>query len=110
VNDPLAFVETKQLNGQTIVRLKGELDLSNVDYLQDQLAAAVETAPDVVVELAGLQYLDSQGLRLIKHLSDKAHDCGGKLVVVAPPESFARQVLEMSNLNAYVTIRDGLED
>lgn len=110
MNDPLAFVETKQLNGQTIVRLKGELDLSNVDYLQDRLAAAIETAPDVVLDLAGLQYLDSQGLRLIKHLSDKARDCGGKLVVVAPQDSFARQVLEVSNLDAYVAIRDTLED
>ena len=110
MNDPLAFVETKQLNGQTLVRLRGEIDLSNVDHLRDQLGAAIETAPNVVLELAGIQYLDSQGLRFIKHLSDKAHDCGGTLTVVAPRDSFARQVLEMSNLDEYVAIQETLED
>ena len=110
MNDPLAFVETRQLNGQTVVRLNGEIDISNIDHLQDQLGATIETAPDIVIELAGIQYLDSQGLRLLKHLSDKAHDCGGKLVVVAPRDSFARQTLEISNLNAYVAIRETLED
>jgi anti-anti-sigma regulatory factor len=59
--------------------------------------------------LAEIEYLDSEGLHLIKQLCDKGDRDGTEFQFVAPPDSFARQVLEMTRMSAYIEIRDSLE-
>jgi len=110
MNDQLISLQTEELDGRVVVRLRGEIDLSNIRHVQQQLERAVDDSPRIVVDLVGIDYLDSQGLRLIKHLRDKADGSGGDFVVVAPRDSFVRQVLEMSRLTEYVRIRDALEE
>ena len=60
----------------------------------------------MVIDLAEIKYLDSQGLRLIKQLCNKARKDGTELQLVAPPDGFARQVFEMARMSDYVEIRD----
>ena len=106
MNDQLVSIQTEQANGSVLVRLSGEIDLSNSEQLQRQLEDAVEGWPRVVVDLAEIRYLDSQGLRLIKRLCDKVEKDGTELQLIAPPDSFARQVLEMARMSDYIEIRD----
>jgi anti-sigma B factor antagonist len=106
VTDEGVSVRTRQAGETTVVELAGEIDLSNVHQLQQQLEAAIEGSPNVVLDLTGIEYLDSQGLRLIKLLRDRADRSGRAFSVVAPRDGFARQVLELSRLDEYVRIRD----
>lgn len=110
MNDQLVSIQIEQSNGLLLVRLSGEIDLSNSDQLHQQLESAVEGWPRVVIDLAGIEYLDSQGLRLIKQLCAKAGREGTELQFVTPPDSFARQVLDMAHMSDYTEIRDNLED
>ena len=109
MSDQLVSIKTERSNGSLLVRLRGEIDLSNSHQLHQQLELVVEGWPRVVLDLAELEYLDSQGLHLIKQLCDKVDKDGAELQVVAPPDSFARQVLEMARMGDYVEIRDALE-
>ena len=97
-------------NGSLLMRLSGEIDLSNSRQLHQQLESVVEGWSRVVIDLAEIKYLDSQGLRLIKQLCNKVDNDGTELQLVAPPDGFARQVLEMARMSDYVEIRDALED
>jgi anti-anti-sigma factor len=47
---------------RAIVTLTGECDLSARDELTAQLTAAIERAPVVLVDLSGLEFLDSSGV------------------------------------------------
>jgi anti-anti-sigma factor len=54
--------ETTAEADQVVVRLTGECDLSVREELTAALLSAVEQSPMVVVDLAGLSFLDSSGL------------------------------------------------
>jgi anti-anti-sigma factor len=103
MNDQLVSVKTERSNRSLLVHLSGEIDLSNSHQLHQQLESVLEGRP------AEIEYLDSQGLHLIKQLCDKGDKDGTELQLVAPPESFARQVLEMTRMSDYIKIRDSLE-
>lgn len=73
--------------GVDVVRLSGELDMANAD----QLSRAVEatSAPRVVLDLEGLAYLDSAGIRAVDRASRQLAEDGRVLAVVASPDSRA---------------------
>ena len=109
MNDQFVSMKIEPSNGSLLVRLSGEIDLSNSRQLHQQLESVVEGWPRVVIDLAEIKYLDSQGLRLIKQLCNKVDNDGTELQLVAPPDGFARQVLEMARMSDYIEIRDALE-
>ena len=109
MNDQLASIQFERANGSLLVRLGGEIDLSNSDQLHQQLESAIEGSTLVVIDLTEINYLDSQGLRLIKQLCNQVEKEGSELRLVAPPDSVARQVLDMARMSDYVEIRDALQ-
>jgi anti-anti-sigma factor len=110
MKDELVSTHIERANGALVVRLRGEIDLSNAQELRHQLENTLAGSPRVLLDFSEIAYLDSQGLRLIKQLVDKVDGEGTRLQLVAPPGSFARQVLEMAQMSDYVEIRDTLDD
>ena len=49
--------------GETVVTLKGELDLGGAPRLGAELRRAAESGGELVVDVAGLEFMDSSGLR-----------------------------------------------
>ena len=87
------------------MRLTGEIDLSNVDQLQVRLDG-VATDENVVLDLTGIDYIDSQGLRLLIQLYGRQANGGSKLQLVAPLGGFAREVLEMTSITEEIEVLD----
>jgi anti-anti-sigma factor len=109
MSDELAMVQREVLDGVVVVRLRGEIDLSNVEDLHGRIHREVRGAPLAVVDLSAIEYIDSQGLRLLKRLSDQLDAEGSRLEVVAPPDSIARDVLDMTRMSDDITVRDAFE-
>jgi len=109
MNDELATMELEPSDGSLLIRLHGEIDLSNAEQLQQQLEDAVEGYSQVIVDLTKITYLDSQGLRIIKKIRDKFAREDTALILVAPSTSVSRQVLEIARMTDYVEIRETLE-
>ena len=65
VQDVLLTVSRAEEGAHVRLALVGELDLSNVPTLETTLGAAIESGNKVVVDLSGLEFLDSTGLALI---------------------------------------------
>jgi anti-anti-sigma factor len=84
-------VSTEDRNGLVHVALVGELDLSTVAKVQDELRR-VEAAspPTFVVDLSRLTFLDSTGLRCIVTADERARDEGRRMVVVRGPDPVQR--------------------
>lgn len=68
--------------GRVVVTLVGECDLDVRDKFASVLLAAVDGAPEVVIDLARLHFLDSSGLHglIVAHHAAKAR--GGRVSVV----------------------------
>ena len=102
----LVRLEQERLAERLVLRLCGEVDLSNVGWLERRIGVAVTDSPHVVIDLSDVDYIDSQGLRLLKQLSDVLSGEGARLQLVAPPGRFARGVLEMTRLDDDLEVLD----
>ena len=71
------------------VRLVGELDASNADGLVESLQKEIEAGGDLVLDLSGLSFVDSMGLRSLLRIA-AALEASGKLVLRGPQRTVAR--------------------
>ena len=84
-------VKTVEKNGLVHVALLGELDLSTVAKVQEELRKVeAESPPTVVVDLSKLTFLDSTGLRCIVTADERARDQGRRVVIVRGPDPVQR--------------------
>jgi len=83
-------VVTEERDGLAHVALKGELDLSTVGKLEDELIR-LESGPRlVVIDMSQLSFLDSTGLRAVVTADERAREAGRRLVIVRGPDAVQR--------------------
>jgi anti-anti-sigma factor len=84
-------VMTEDRNGLVHVALVGELDLSSVAKVQEELRRVEASAPStLVVDLSKLSFLDSTGLRCIVTADERARAEGRRIVIVRGPDAVQR--------------------
>ena len=83
--------------GRTVVAVSGECDLTVRDQFTAALLAAVDQAAVVVVDLAGLRFMDSSGVHGLVVGHRAAREKGRRLHVVNAAGEVAR-VLELTGL------------
>ena len=84
-------LETKEGDGATHLILRGELDLSTVEKVEEELRRAEGAEPEtVVLDLRELTFLDSTGLRTIVKADQRAKEAGKRFVVGKGPDTVHR--------------------
>jgi anti-anti-sigma factor len=87
-------VEITQNGGVSVLTLKGELDISGIAWVEDELRQVEETAPAaVVLDLRSLTFMDSSGLRLVLEADMRARREARRFAIVPGPESVHRVFL-----------------
>ncbi len=100
-------IELERTDERTIVAdVRGEIDLSNAEDVERALDEASREARHLVVDLTMVEYLDSQGVRVLQHLADRHHAGGIELTLVAPRESVAGDVLAITRLGDTVPVEE----
>jgi anti-anti-sigma factor len=83
-----------------VVALRGEYDSSMVSALADLLASAMAASNgDVVVDLAGVRFMDSATVRVFEHAADFLANRSRRLVLPSP-SPFTRRLLELCGASA----------
>jgi anti-sigma B factor antagonist len=79
-------------DGLAIVRLEGELDLTTAAEAEATMRRVEDEDPSrtIVLDLRGLRFLDSTGLRAIISADSRARRIGRRLRVVPGPEPVHR--------------------
>jgi anti-sigma B factor antagonist len=78
-------------DGLVHVALVGELDLSTVAKVQEELRKVEASSPaTLVVDLSKLTFLDSTGLRCIVTADERARAEGRRIVIVRGPDAVQR--------------------
>jgi anti-sigma B factor antagonist len=76
-----------------VVTVDGEIDLDNASDLSEvALAAMREIGPSVVLDLSGVTFMDSTGLKVLLAVHKRAELAGGRLVLAGPTRSVNRVV------------------
>jgi anti-sigma B factor antagonist len=103
----LARVDATERDGVPIVRVRGEVDLSNADEVLRSIEGAVDgSARGLVVDLRGLEFFDSSGVRLLFQAARSAAGAGVRLVVLVARGSSTRRVLELAHASELFPLED----
>jgi anti-sigma B factor antagonist len=81
-----------ECGGYAVVALRGELDLIDAADVADALETLAAREPRIIVDLAGLEFIDASGIAALVHGRTHARDAGGD-VLLAAPQRLVRQVL-----------------
>jgi anti-sigma B factor antagonist len=93
-----------------VARMSGEIDLSNAEQLGLQVAeAAPHDARGVVLDLGGVEYIDSYGIFVIHGLRQRLDEKQQRLVLVVPPDGLIRRAIELVGLAEAIPIKPELE-
>lgn len=80
-----------------VVAITGEIDISNAADLEASIVAELDgDAAGLVVDLAGLQFMDGSGVHLLYRLSDRLRGRGLGFALVLVGETPPRRVLDLS--------------
>jgi anti-sigma B factor antagonist len=101
---------TQQIDGHAVVSLKGELDIATVDDLRNDLRKARQSYGEhVILDLAELEFMDSQGLSVIVNCHKAVTAAGGSFALVAP-RPIVRRTLEITGLSGRLHVFDSIKE
>jgi anti-sigma B factor antagonist len=99
-----ALVVKQFAEGSSIVlEVSGRLDAATVALAQDKLAEAVTSGAPLVIDLAGLEYISSVGLRLILKSLKQAQAMRLPFAITGP-RAGVKEVLDSIGLAQYCPI------
>jgi anti-sigma B factor antagonist len=95
VTTPLDLSARRGDDGRTVLRARGEIDMSNAADFRDALSRAGAGGAEFTVDLTGVDYLDSAGLTALLPYASRI-----KVITTAVLAS----VLSVSGLDAITTV------
>lgn len=91
--------ETEQIGGALVVKLYGENDQHCVSEIRDDIdrQIAIRNINSLIVDLGGVEFMDSSGIGMIMGRYKNMVSRGGKMMLVRPQPQVDK-VLELSGI------------
>ena len=100
-------VETEERSGDLVVRLIGEFDILAFDEVDALLAAAQSDGyGSVIVDLRGLTFIDSSGIRALVRAHKRTQDSETDLRLIRGSDAVHR-VFEVAGLDGRLSFEEG---
>lgn len=97
-------LQLASFDNATVIKIAGRIDSHSVQRLRQQLVLnAAGQAKNIVLDLAGVDFIDSSGLAAIVHGMKQCRAGGGDLRLCKPPQA-VRMVLELTRLDKALDI------
>lgn len=103
-------VEAHTEGNARILAVSGELDLAAAPSLEEELGQALSSGASLIVlDLRGLDFIDSTGLSVLVRGHQRAQEAGLELGLVNPGAQVER-LLSLTGLAQRLTLDEGLAD
>jgi anti-sigma B factor antagonist len=103
-------VSTREESGRTVVAATGEVDVYTAPTLDDELTRATAAGvTSLVVDLSGVDFLDSTGLSVLVKALERVRERDGRLDVVVTAERVAK-VFRITGLDEMLSLHGSLAD
>jgi anti-sigma B factor antagonist len=89
------WVTFSRLGAAELVRLAGEIDLANAHDIGRAIARRTTAAGAVLIDLTGVSFLDSAGVRLLDALAGDMDESGKPFRLVVGERGAARMTLKL---------------
>lgn len=111
--DPALTTSVEELGTARVIRVAGEIDMSNVSELESAIEQAEAGAPVravIVIDLRKVTFLGAESMRCLVSAHDRIAETGRSMRVVAPPGSGAvRRLLDLSGVGALLDLFETVE-
>jgi anti-sigma B factor antagonist len=98
------LIDVSSEGERVVLRLDGELDLASVPTLEHAVAGApLEHATEFVLDLRGLEFIDSTGLRALLLQEERSTERGQAFALVRGPEQVQR-LMNMTHVDEHLKI------
>ena len=94
-----------------LVSVRGRIDHTNADRFQQSLGAAAREVPrggGMVVDLSGLEFITSAGLRALL-LAQRTVSAAGSKLVVCSVEGVVREVFRIARFDTLLSVAESTE-
>jgi len=102
-------LSTRDCGGHVVVALRGELDIADATGVAAVLAAAIAREPQIIVDLAGLEFIDVSGVAVLARGQKRARFAGGELRLAAPKPLVLR-MLTITRLIDVLSVHSGVDE
>jgi anti-sigma B factor antagonist len=104
------LIDVSREGKRVVLRLDGELDLASVPLLESEVELAMlDDTATIVLDLRGLEFLDSTGLRTILLLDKRSSERGQAFALVRGSEQVQR-LMTMTRVDEHLKIIDTPEE
>ena len=100
-------IQQETRSGWRVVKVAGRADAEAADKLESELRTAVEGHAQVAVELSGVDYISSAGLRALLQAARAAQGRESEFTVCAPSAA-VKKVFDMSGMKQVLRILEAL--
>jgi len=101
--EELLRFEREYVEGTVLFHFSGDIDISNMPLLWSNLKAACEDGDNVIVDLSGVTYVDSTGLKALLDCHDIFVGRGQRFAIAGPPTTLLK-ILNIVGLDKSIPI------
>ena len=105
----LASLTAAEHGASLVLVISGEVDISNIDSIAEAIYALPNTEEGLLIDLSDVSYLDSSAVSLLHDLAMRLRSRAQRMVVVSPPETPPRRILDLTALYVNAPIADAFE-
>ena len=101
--------QVKDVGGMKVVELEGEIDLSTAAVFKETVYEVIESGhTDLVIDLSGLEFMDSTGLGVLVAALKKTTTEGGSIRLICDKRNILK-VFTITGLDKVFSIYDNLQ-
>ncbi len=102
-------VQLVERDGWAVAQVRGDVDMTTAPRLREQvIRVVVDGQPHVILDLEGVDFIDSTGLGVLVGLLKRTRSQGGDLRI-ASTRSSLRKVLELTALDRALPLADTVD-
>ena len=103
-------VEISRRDDVVIARLDGDIDLANTPTVSATILEAVPNdAMGLVIDLTGVRYIDSVGIRMLFTFVRSLHASRQGMAIAVPTDSPVQKLLKITHLDEATEFRDTVD-
>lgn len=99
----------ERVDGVPVARPSEDIDAANARVLRDELAACLQGADTLVLDLGATRYIDSAGIDMLFRLNELLRQRRATLLLVIPQSSQLTRLAQIVALPSVVAIHESVE-
>jgi len=96
-------LSSRRLEHGILIELSGEIDIATAAVIEDELRRAEESEELIVLDLGGISFMDSTGLRIVIAGDQRMRERGGSLQLTRVPTRVS-ELFNLVGIADYLTI------